>query len=104
MRQVDAPATVATPTADGQASDKGSTGSDLPSSPAHRAVSPDSLSRPARMSMKGIHAAPAAVPTAPAPRADLMDLLSLDDSAAPTEQAKASVSNSDGELKLLLDS
>lgn len=31
-----------------------------------------------------------------------MDLLSLDDSAAPTEQAKASVSNSDGELELLL--
>ena len=49
--------------------------------------------------MKGIPAAPAAVPApaAAAPRVDLMDLLSLDDSAAPAEQANASVSNSDGE-------
>lgn len=98
MRQADAPAAVAPPTADSQAP----ASSDLPSSPAHRAASPESLRRPARISMKGIHAAPPAVAAAAAPRADLMDLLSLDDSAAPPEQAKASVSNSDGECKLLL--
>ena len=50
--------------------------------------------------MKGIPAAPAAVAAAAAPRADLMDLLSLDDSTAPPEQAKAPVSNSDGECLL----
>lgn len=104
MRQVDAPAAVASPTADGHASDKAPASSDLPSPPAHRAASPESLGRPARISMKGIPAAPAAVAPAAAPRADLMDLLSLDDSAAPPEQAKASVSNSDGECKLLLRS
>lgn len=102
MKQVDAPAVVS-PTADGQPPDRAPTYSGPPSPPPNRPASPDSLRRPARISMKGIHAASAPVPApaAAAPRADLMDLLSLDDSAAPAQQAAASATNSDGELQLL---
>ncbi|KAL3137259.1 hypothetical protein ABBQ32_006805 [Trebouxia sp. C0010 RCD-2024] len=99
MKQVDAPSAVASPTADSQASDKAPAGSGPPSPPVNRAASPESLRRPARNSIRGIHAAPAPVPApaAAAPRADLMDLLSLDDTAAPAEQAAASATDSDGD-------
>ena len=113
MKQVDAPAAVTSPTADAQASDKSSVASEGPASPArlaNRATSSEALRRPARMSFKGIAgtaAAPPAAAAAPpanaaAPPSDLMDLLSLDDSAAPVsvESAQTAVSNSDGKPHL----
>lgn len=107
MLQADGPA-VASPPADAQASDKASVSSDGPSSPVRQsngATSP--MTRPARVSFKGIAASVPAVSSAPAATAaasELIDLLSLEDSAAPAaapaaaEQPQSSVSNSDGML------
>ena len=104
MQQADTPASVASPTAAAQASDKASASSEGPSSPVRASNGTTSpIARPARVSFKGI-SAPAPVPAPPAATAaaasELIDLLSLEDTAAPAaEQPQTAVSNSDGELQ-----
>ena len=104
MQQADAPAAVAAPAADTEASDKASVSSEGPSSPFRQSNGTNlPSSRPARVSFKGIAAPAAAAPAATAAAAsELIDLLSLEDtipSAAPiAEQPQTAVTDSDGML------
>ncbi|KAL0038188.1 hypothetical protein WJX79_007060 [Trebouxia sp. C0005] len=103
MQQADAPAAVAAPAADTEASDKASVSSEGPSSPFRQSNGTNlPSSRPARVSFKGIAAPAAAAPAATAAAAsELIDLLSLEDtipSAAPiAEQPQTAVTDSDGD-------
>lgn len=101
MQQVDVPAAVASPRVDTQPS----ASSERPLSPVTALNGTVAVSRPARVSFKGISAPPSAA-AAPAvtvaAASELIDLLSLEDTAAPAavpaaEQPQSSVSNSDGD-------
>jgi len=104
MQQADAPAAVAPPAADTQASDKASVSSDGPSSPVRQSNGTNlPSSRPARVSFKGIAApAPAAPAATAAAASQLIDLLSLEDITPPAapvaEQPQTAVTDSDGML------
>lgn len=103
MQQADAPAAVAAPAADTQASDKVSVSSDGPSSPVRQPNGTNlPSSRPARVSFKGIAApAPAAPAATAAAASQLIDLLSLEDTTPPAapvaEQPQTAVTDSDGD-------
>ena len=113
MQQADSPAAVASPTAEAQASDKAPTSSEGPASPARAGngtASPAPISRPARVSFKGIAGPAQAAATAPAAaasaakaavNANFLDLLSLEDNAAPaTQQQQAPASSGDGKQSI----
>ena len=106
MQQVDVPAAVASPRVDTQPS----ASSERPLSPVTALNGTVAVSRPARVSFKGISAPPSAA-AAPAvtvaAASELIDLLSLEDTAAPAavpaaEQPQSSVSNSDGKELYLI--